>query len=50
MLVAFIDVQAKAALVLTVESEGREASVAVGAGQATRHVVEALDEPERLVA
>lgn len=50
MLVASVDVHARAALVLAVESGGGEAIVTVGAGRITRHVVEALDEPERLVA
>ncbi|MGC9973944.1 MAG: hypothetical protein ABSC36_00960 [Gaiellaceae bacterium] len=50
MLVASVDVQARVALVLVVELGGGEASVTVGAGRTTRHVIEAFDEPERLVA
>jgi hypothetical protein len=50
MLVASVDVQARAALVLVVELGDGDARVTVGAGRTTCHVIEAFDEPERLFA
>jgi hypothetical protein len=50
MVVAFVDVQASATLVLVVEPLGGEARVTVGAGRTTCQVYDARAEPRLLVA